>query len=753
MYNKIASLILNSGKAAGVSDVYVAQPDALKENLAGKIFILGEIGDRKSEARRIFDFLIERLSDNYYNDEKILLRGKIEGLKIENIFEAALAKTNKDFSEFLMAEKIKLNAATSLTLGVIYENKLHFSSFGKNRALLIYARGEQHEIINVETNAETVPTVRSSADNAIPQAPLLFSSVISGEIPFNSYFIFASEALPEYLSAKEMLLIVTKLPPIVAVEQIKNTLAKINAYIPFLAVIIKNTAGLNLPELKEEMEENLSAHGSISSLNYTEQKTERMLAPAGLINFSKIVKNIKVVIKKASFRPDTKNKRKVYALEKEPAQPLLGLGKVRSLNLARSDSFMLKEKIFFKKRTFPFWPKLVNFFQALASLFDRNFWSGLILNLRNGLKNLSFRNRWLVRILAAVVLIFIFSLLFTTWQHKKQVAQTTFNNLVAQIENQEGLIDAHLLYNDQTGAQTILLEVQSLLASLAHKTTAEQNTYSRLATKLAEQTDKIQKIVKPDAGAKVADLSGLGVNNLIFAAGKLYAAGGGVIYSPVLNSASTSQWAVVGAVNLANPTMDSKGFIYYWDNNRVAQFNFKTASSSELNTTNLDSNAGLTSFKIYWVGNQRNLYIIAKDKNQIYRYNSVKGGFGAPVSWLKETADLSQATDFAIDVSIYVLKADGQVLKFLQGKAVDYKATALSPAMTGASKIIVGTKYLYIFEASSKRLAVLLKADGTLANQYQVSALNQPKDVAIDEAGKTAYFLDGEVIYKVGLNQ
>jgi len=751
MYNKIASLILNSGKATGVSDVYVAQPDALKENLAGKIFILGEIGDRKSEARRVFDFLIERLNDNYYNDEKILLRGKIEGLKIENIFEAALAKTNKDFSEFLITEKIKLNSAASLTLGVVYENKLHFSSFGKNRALLIYARGEQYEIINVETNAETVPTIRSSADNSAPQAPPLFSSVISGEIPLNSYFIFTSEALPEYLSAKEMLAIVTKLPPIVAVEQIKNTLAKINDYIPFLAVLIKNTAGLNLPEPKEELEESPSAHGSISSMNYTEQKTERMLAPAGLISLSKIIRNIKGAAKKVASRTEEKSKKRIYVPEKEPAPVVssLDLGKVKSLNLARSDSFMLKEKIFFKKRAFPFWPKVLNFFQALASLFERNFWTGLLANLRSGLKNLSFKNRWMVRLLAAVILIFIFSLLIGTWQHKKQVAQTTFDNLAAQIDSQEGLIDAHLLYNDQVGAQTILLEVQPLLTSLVRKTTIEQNTYNRLLSKLTAQTEKIQKIVKPNTEAKVADLSGLGVSSIIFTNGKIYAAGGGLIYSPTLNSTTTSKWTVAGATNLINPTTDNKSLLYYWDNNKVFQFNYKTASTTALNMPSLDSTAGLTSFKVF----NGNLYIIAKTKNQIYKYNSVPGGFGPVTLWLKDTADFSQATDLAIDGSVYVLKANGEVLKFYKNKAADYKAAALSPAMTGASKIIVGTKYLYIFEASSKRLAVLLKADGTLANQYQVSTLNQPKDVAIDEAGKTAYFLDGDAVYKVALNQ
>ena len=82
MYNKIAQIILNSGKASGASGVFVAQPDSLKESLAGKIFVLGEVGGKKTEGEKIINFIISDLNDNYYNDEKILLRGRIEGLKI-----------------------------------------------------------------------------------------------------------------------------------------------------------------------------------------------------------------------------------------------------------------------------------------------------------------------------------------------------------------------------------------------------------------------------------------------------------------------------------------------------------------------------------------------------------------------------------------------------------------------------------------------------------------------------------------------
>ncbi len=753
MYNKIAPIILNSGKANGLSDVFVAQPDSLKETLAGKIFIIAEISGKKTEGRKILNFLISSLNDNYYNDEKILLRDKIEGLKIENIFEAAISKTNKNLSEFLATEKIKLNmAVTNLTVGVIYENKLYFSSFGKNRALLIYRHGEQYEVINVEANAADVSpeTEPVDKDKAVFKAPSLFSSVISGEIPTGSYFVFASEAMPEYISSRDLINIISKLPPIVAAEQIKNILAKINSFIPFLGVIIKNTVGNDNQEIRDELEENLTAHSSISSLNYTEQKTERMLAPAGLISFSKLYKGALGLMKKMKPKPAV-NPRKIYRPEEErkSASSPLDLGKIKSLNIARSDSFLIKEKIFFKKKPNLLGASLKKLFSSLPNLFNFRFWPNLATNFRNWLGSLNRKNRLLFTALAAVVIIFFASLFITNLVHKQQAAKNNYNNLVTTIEEKQNTLDSYLLYNNEDGAKNLIIETRALLDYLPHAKKSQLAVYTRLADRLNTQADKIQKVVKVSGLDKVNDLSGLQVTNIVWGGDKIYAAGGKMIYGIIPQSSSSTRFEIKDASNLSNPQFDKKSIIYYWDNNKIAQFNLKTNQSSLTNVSS-DFNAdGLTSYKIF----NKSLYVLAKNKNQIYRFLIDSKGYNIKSDWLKTSVDLSAASDLFVDGSIYVLKTDGEVLKFYTNKPVDYKASAISPVMTSANKILVGTKYIYIFEASTKRLAVLAIADGHLMNQYQLDSLAQPKDFAIDEANKLAYFLDSDMIYKLTLAQ
>jgi len=750
MYNKISSIILNSAKAAGLSDVFVAQPDTLKENQAGKIFVLAEIGGKKTEGRKFFDFLIMALSDNYYNDEKILFKDKIPGLKIENIFEAAVTKTNRDLADFLISEKIKLNpAAVNLTIGVVYENKIHFANFGRNRSLLIFRRGDEYEIINVEANAADALTDINEAETVSARAPKLFSSVISGEIPFSSYFVLGNEALPEYLSGQEMISIVTKLPPLAAAEQIKNVLAQVNTHISFLGIIIKNTVGLTTPDFKEDLEES-SAHSSISSLNYTEEKTERMLAPAGLINLSGILNRLKNAVKSwpaKSARPS----KKYIRTEAEPAvQPPLDLGTVKSLNMA-SGSFLKPDKIFFKKRTGAIGSWFKNFGSVSAG-FGARLWSGLGGHFRSWLMALNKKNRLLFVGLSLAVVVLIISVLISNGHQKRLAAETNFNGLITAINDKEEEISRHLLYNDETGAAAILTEAQALLASLPQENETQQAAYQELSAKLSTVAEKLQKIVRITQAEKVNDLIGLNINNLTFAGAKIYAAGAATIYTLTPKSASSSKLEVKGASNLSNPNYYENN-IYYWDTANIVKFDLKNKAGSLISLANLESSSSLTSFKIY---NSKlystGLYSLARDKNQIYVYSKNSKGFSTKSNWLKDSVDLSQAVDLAIDGNIYVLKADGAVLKFFGGKT-EYASAALSPVMTEADKIIVGTKYLYIFEAASKRLVVLSKEKGLLVSQYIVESLGQAKDVTVDETGKSAYFLDGDAVYKIGLNQ
>ena len=139
MNYKIAQFILTPPQRnQSTLEIFVAQPDANKEALAGKLFALIEIESTKAENLKIINFLINTLNHNYYQSEKMILRERVSTVKIEHIFESALAKTNKKLAEFLQTENIKLNPnILNITIGVVYNDSLHFANLGKNKALFL----------------------------------------------------------------------------------------------------------------------------------------------------------------------------------------------------------------------------------------------------------------------------------------------------------------------------------------------------------------------------------------------------------------------------------------------------------------------------------------------------------------------------------------------------------------------------------------------------------------------------------------
>lgn len=740
MYNKISQIVLNSGKSNGVSDVFVSQPDAIKESLAGKVFVVAEIEGKKNDSRKILDFIITSLEDYYYNDEKIVLRDKIEGLKIENIFEAALAKTNKALADFLNSEKTQLNPlTTNITLGIVYENKLHFSNYGKNRALLIFPRKENYDIANIEANASESEEETSSTEVAKAKTPKLFSSIISGDIPVNSYFVFTNETLPEYLSDAELTKIVTKLPPIVASEHIKNTLAKMNSYVPFLGIIIKSTLGtVSLPE--EEAVDSLSAHTSISALKHTEQRTEEMLSPAGLIDLRKLVQKSTGFLNKFSPKK-TESKRKIIKHNKEkeekpePSLNTVSLKKsAKKLNLPRQDSFLIKDKIFFKKKSNWIWLGVKNSMINLPSF---------ILNLFTWRKGLNRKNRFLFTVLVVVLLIFLVSVLITRINNRRRETQQAFNDLVAQIEEKQNLVNSHLLYDDEEGAKIVLADVRDLLNTLPTKKKDQQEEYNRLSGKLGEQENKVEKIIEVDELEQVAQLTGLNVHNIVWVDGKIYSASNNALYE-VTPGSENSIKTDVDANNPIKPYFDGKNDIYYWSDNKVLDYNVKSKTSTTLDINGLDENP-VTSFRIF----SSNLYVLSKDAKQIYRYRRSGSSFSTKTDWIKADVDLSGATDLAIDGHIYTLDKTGNVFHLYKGQLEEYESDAIMPTMNGANKLIVGENVLYILDRESKRIALLDKEDGSLIKQYQMDSLQNLTDFTVNEAAQEIYVLDNETINRL----
>ena len=782
MYYKITSLILSSAQNSGsISEVFIAQPDANKEALAGKLFALVEINSKRSEALKIINFLINGLNHNYYQNEKIILRERISTLKVEHIFETSLAKTNKELNEFLEREKIKIPlAAFNITVGIVYENELHFSNIGKNRCLLICKHWGEPKSMPSKTRSVQKPqpevsyriadisqsnkmqtlTGGGKSKKAVARTggtTKLFSNIISGSIPTGGYFLFTNETLPEYLSSKQLIDIITKLPPAGAIAQIKNILSGVNVYVSFLGILIKNTTGLK-PAAEREPVMEVSAETSISRLNYTEEKTEKFLMPSGIINFKKWLKIPAIISAKI----------------KTPASAAYG-----------KKTFLIKDKIFFKKKqTWIFGKKIILLLRDILAnlisfliyllkvLTDKEQTKILALKIiekiRSGrenikkkikktglwLKSLSRRNKIFLSAAVACLLLFAISLSFTGVKNKMEAEKIALDDLAKTVEQKQNQVDAHLLYNNEEGAKKILDELKGLVGQLPQETSAQKEYYGKILEKHSQQLEKIRRIVRIETGVELADFANLNnraeASNIILAGSKIYAGDGKQKTIYTLDLAKNLVTAVtdlnqpIKALNY--PVLDKNKNIYYLNNNSIVQLNTET---EEISNLTIDLPVARESI-VAASGYNNRLYLLTKSDGQIYRYSKSEGKWGSREKWMRDKADFSSAVSFSIDGQIYVLNADGQILKYLKGEKQDFELKAIDPPFIAARKIYVSPdlEYIYILEPASKRLAIFNKA-GDFLSQYQFSNLNNLKDFDVDEKAKKIYVLDGTKVYAI----
>lgn len=745
MHYKIASFILNASKhQTGSREVYIAQPDSQKEGLAGKIFFVAEIGGKKTEAKAAIDFILDSINRYYYEDEKIFLQDKVEGLTLENIFEAAVAKINKALSDFLNAEKIFLQPdESSITLGLIFEDKLYFTNFGRNKAFLIYEQDESYELINVETSATEVP-VSESGDTSLN--PKFFSSVISGSVPPASYFLFSNDVLAEYLSNKELINIITKLPPMVAAEQIKATLAKLNSYVPFLGIIIKNTFGLSLSELKEDVqaEAQKSAHNSISHLNSTEARTEKMLAPTGLFNFKKL-SNLYQQLTKRKLRPVDRQEQK-SEIDQEIRTKSLKNSQIRT------NSNLIKDKIFFGRSQSKFSNVFKAIFKTVINIFNPNFWSNILRVTKKGFSNLHPRNKGIFFLLIAIVLLLFFSLSTTRSNNRKKAQDLAFTESIASLESRKDQLEPYLLYDNLEGAKTLIGDILLSLDEISFRTSEQEEKINNLRAEVLLSKAKVQKLVTindPELVYNYQDYNASAeTRNIVIRDDIIYAADPLAKAVYVYNTKDNEADSILlsGEIASLDHPLLYEDKIYYLNDKSLISLDKDGDKVSRFSIQGFGADDRFDDFAFFG----SNLYTLSASNNQIYKLTKQGSNYLNRSNWLKNEASLGNSVSMAVTGDILILKNDGKLDKFRSGLSQEFSLTGIDPNLDSASILKYLNDKLYILDRNSKRL-IVFELDASLRQQYVFPGLNNIKDFTVANDYKHAYILNDDSVYKIDL--
>ena len=147
-----------------------------------------------------------------------------------------------------------------------------------------------------------------------------------------------------------------------------------------------------------------------------------------------------------------------------------------------------------------------------------------------------------------------------------------------------------------------------------------------------------------------------------------------------------------------------------------------------------------------------NLYLLDSGLNQILRYEPNYGGAPEGYFTAPGAVDLAGAVDMAIDGQIYILYADGRILKLVGGEPVPFEITGLYEPLQNPTAIFTNeeTEFLYIADRGNKRILQLTKA-GHVQRQLRAvegsNAFDELKSLYAIERFHLLYFLSGDTLY------
>lgn len=159
-------------------------------------------------------------------------------------------------------------------------------------------------------------------------------------------------------------------------------------------------------------------------------------------------------------------------------------------------------------------------------------------------------------------------------------------------------------------------------------------------------------------------------------------------------------------------------------------------------------------------GYRGNFYILDPGLQQVLRYRTGGAGYASPPEhyFAEDKPDMAGVIDMAIDGFIYLLFQDGRLEKYLSGEPVPLTLGRMDKPLQQASAIYAApdedAQFLYLADPSAGRLLRYDK-EGHLIQQFIIEgsdALEQVRDIFVDEVGSRIYFLSGNRLFMLNIS-
>lgn len=182
-----------------------------------------------------------------------------------------------------------------------------------------------------------------------------------------------------------------------------------------------------------------------------------------------------------------------------------------------------------------------------------------------------------------------------------------------------------------------------------------------------------------------------------------------------------------GTIQFASPMDDLRLIFVYTDTNELFAFAPVNHTFTK-NTLELPTNAIVEDIGTYLTY----LYVLDSATNQIYRFPRAEGGFKSGSIWLKNTLDIQDTAQMAINEILFLAPNETTVSAFFRGQFVKNFESPATPLSLTSLFTHPGLTDVYALDVKNKRV-LIWNQDGVLLTQYFSEQFASAKSITVNE--------------------
>jgi len=656
-------------------------------------------------------------------------------------FEQFLGALNETLAEHVREGRwhIPIEQLHAL-VGIASSTEMYLSGTGELVALFLHKKPSQrYQIFNLFRGLQT--------EQSLPTWEKPFAVVLDGDLHPGDVFCITDKDLQRTIPPDELNHILTSLPPIGAVEKIRQYFAHKDSLLLSVLKITDEGSSYQATQGRSAVPQ---SNLSVEALNTTEETTDRLLddqRPSISIFFKRVLAYVRSKSGNQSSRllSELHSQGGLKELLRRIFRTvwrLLGVGITHTTRQATRALHVLKNK---EERT-----RVKTHLQLKQRRLQ-----GTVQSLLDRVRRTPTSTKYLVGGIGVAIIVLMIGISVISKSQARAQEEETYQEQLAAIEDLMERAGGAVIYKDENQARSLYVNAQTLIESIPADTPERAEKAQELDRDLQAALNEIRHLVTIPNPPLLADLETLtdGVfgNSLTPASGTVFVAGSdGRLYQFNKTEKRFDVAASVGEGSLTPIAMSQEdGRTYLLGQDGVAYgVSFESQTLNSLSIAD-DRWVDLEAYanRLYFLRPTSD-----STEGQVIRFTRNGSSFDGETEWItSRTVSFDSAISLTIDGSVYVLMTDGKVSRFGNGSEEGWGVGVVDPRITQATKIWTSpeSSYLYVLEPSTQRLIVFQKETGAFVVQYRSDAFQGLSDFVVDEAGYTIYLLAGSKLYSI----